>query len=337
MENNSAVSTPVEADTLESSRVNKARSDSGPFRLQPDSELPNATSYDLSDLLQFHDRTFVWNAYAAIAKRPPGPAELMQTVDDLRAGRRSKTELVEDLVAKHPQVRIHGLNSSWLRKVSRWPLIGYVLRVMRGVGRLPVLLQHQQQFESYVVGQQQRMADHFNDVLKPRHGLPSPIPHGELAENVSDAIKTLMMLSDSLVELSAQVAESEQQLQSLQAHQGKVEADFSAGLTAMQKQHEQSEAQLHADLVALTNQLSAQQQRLTELRHDQQSAAAAHTEFLVDEERAIVEAQRAAISDLQEQLTNLSLQQETKRAELVAKLDEIRVVVDEFRQATVRK
>ncbi|HEX7295919.1 MAG TPA: hypothetical protein VF251_09230, partial [Pyrinomonadaceae bacterium] len=42
---------------------------SAPFRLQPDNELDNATSYALADLLSYHDQTFVRNAYAAIAKR----------------------------------------------------------------------------------------------------------------------------------------------------------------------------------------------------------------------------------------------------------------------------
>lgn len=336
---------PVAADSPDSSRENPVGSDPGWFSLQLDPDLPNATTYELSDLLKYHDRKFVLNAYSAITKQLPGSSELAQTLQDLRGGRRSKTEIVEDLVAKYPQVHVRGLSSAWRRKVSQWPVIGYVLRVTAAIGRLPVLLRHQQQFESYVYGQQQRMADYLNHSVRSTTlaGPQLSMPDDDLGENIGDAIKTLMMLSDSLIELSAQVSEGERQLQTLQAQQGNAEAEFRAGIAALteqlrtsfqqlQSQHEKSEAQLHADLVALTNEISTQQQHLADLQRDPQSATA-HSRFLVEEQRVLVEAQRTAVNDLQEQLTDLARQQETKRGELEAKLEEIRLVVDEFRQA----
>ena len=111
----------------------------------------------------------------------------------------------------------------------------------------------------------------------------------------------------------------ETRLQNLKEHQERAEADFHASLSALieqlsnsntsiqqlQKQQEQSEAQLHANLVTLTNQLSLQQEVLAELRREQESTAAAQREFLIDEQRIIVEAQRAALSDLQDQLDRI--------------------------------
>ena len=296
------------------------------FSLQPDTKLEHSSSYNLSDLLQYHDRAFILNAYTAIAKEPPSPSDLEQRLHDLRSGRRTKTEIVEDLVAMHPNVHVNGLSSTTLRSVSRWPVIGYTLRVLRGLARLPLMIQHQQQFESYIVGQQQRTIDHVNEVLAPPRLIDSTvlIPGDELSESVSDALKTVMMLSDSLIELSANLASIDAQLQSLKARQENAETELRESLISateqltthlqrhqeqsttsiqqLQKQQEQSEAQLHANLVALTNQLSLQQEVLAELRREQELTAVAQREFLIDEQRAIVEAQRAALSDLQAEL-----------------------------------
>ena len=68
-----------------------------PFELQAADAAGDADSYSLAELLRYHDRTFVLHAYAALRKRAPTDAELARTLDDLRAGRRSKTEIVEQL------------------------------------------------------------------------------------------------------------------------------------------------------------------------------------------------------------------------------------------------
>ena len=107
-----------------------------PFRLQPDTELSNVNSYALTDLLSYHDKTFVLNAYAAISKRHPSPSELTQSLQELRSGRRNKTEIIEHLCAKYPDVRVDGLPSPTLRRMSRWPGVGYILTVLRAIGRL---------------------------------------------------------------------------------------------------------------------------------------------------------------------------------------------------------
>jgi hypothetical protein len=292
-----------------------------PLSLQQDAPLENSSSYNLSDLLKYHDRTFVVNVYAAIARQAPSPADLDNRLHELRSGLRTKTEIVEDLVASYPNVRVDGLSSPATRNISRWPVIGYILRLLRSLGRLPLLVQHQQQFEAYLVGQQQRTVDYVNEVLASPRAAESEllVSHSELAENVSDAIKTTMMLSDSLVELSANLADGETRLQNLQAQVKRAEAEFRTSrdalmeqfaisaqhLQRLQTQHEQSEARLHADLVALTKQLSIQQERLGEIRRSQDATAAAQREFLIDEQRAIVEAQRAVLSDLQDQLNRI--------------------------------
>lgn len=309
------------------------------FQLEPDPEISNATSYSLDQLLQHHDRRFVLNAYAAIAKRQPDSREFTQTLRELRGGLRTKTAIVEDLVAKHPNVRVIGLSSPTIRGISRLPVIGYLVRVLRAVGRLPLLVAHQQQFEAYIIGQQQLLADHVDRVrvsggASVSHMLTIP---EDVDASVADAIKTVMMLSDSLIELSAVVAEGKQRLESLQTKQQNAESELCAAVQRVQQQQERSEAQLHADLIALTQKLTDQQQRLEEIRRAQELSAAAQREFLIDEQRAIVEAQRAAVSDLEEQLSQSSSQNSMRTEALATELRALRAALDELQQAVLRK
>src|SRR6267143_1829968 len=123
------------------------------LELQPGAERSEARRYRLDELLRYHDRAFVANAYAALRKRAPTTAELTHTLDDLRSGRRGKIEIIVDVLATQteggPTIHVEGLPSPLLRRVSRWPLLGYTLRLLRDLRRLPVLIRHQQQFEAY--------------------------------------------------------------------------------------------------------------------------------------------------------------------------------------------
>jgi len=313
------------------------------FRLQPDSPVDNASSYAVEDLLNYHDKTFVLNTYAAITKQSPSPAELMQALQDLRNGQRTKIEIIEQLCARCPNVRVTGLGTPTWRRIANWPGVGYVFRLLRAISRLPTLIQHQQQFESYITGQQQRLADHVND-LSGSMGSDFSMRQSELAENLSDAIKTVMMLSDSLIDLSANVAEGETRSETLNAQHEKLEMEFRSSLTILQeqlatsiqqiqKQHEQSETQLHSSLVALTTQLTTQQQRLQELRQANDASAATQREFLIDEQRIIVEAQRAAISDLEEQFAQSGRDHIAKIERLAAEVQELRAVLQKGSRA----
>jgi len=317
------------------------------FRLQPDSPVDNASSYAVEDLLNYHDKTFVLNTYAAITKHPPSPAELMQALQDLRNGQRTKIEIIEQLCARCPNVRVTGLGTPTWRRITNWPGVGYVFRLLRAISRLPMLIQHQQQFESYITGQQQRLADHVND-LSLTMGSDFSMRQSELAENFSDAIKTVMMLSDSLIDLSANVAESETRSETLKAQHEKLEMEFRSSVTSLQeqlatsvqqiqKQHEQSETQLHSSLVALTTQLTKQQQQLQELRQAFDASADTQRDFLIDEQRIIVEAQRAAISDLEEQFAQSGRDHSAKIERLAAELQELRAVLQKVSRARLPK
>jgi hypothetical protein len=340
MNESSVINKPEEHATSEH---REAQASVAQFRLQPDSQVDNASSYALADLLNYHDKTFVLNTYAAITKQPPSPAELMQVLQDLRNGQRTKIDIIEQLCTRYPNVRVTGLGTPTWRRITSWPGVGYVFRLLRAISRLPMLIQHQQQFESYITGQQQRLADHVND-LSLAMGSDLSMRQGELAENLSDAIKTVMMLSDSLIDLSANVAQGQTYLETLQAQHEKLEMEFrtstqqlTASAQQIQKQHEQSETQLHSDLVALTTQITAQQEQLQELRRTIDATAAIHREFLIDEQRIIVEAQRAAISDVKEQVAQSAREDAAKIERLAADVQELRAVLQKVSQAGLRK
>jgi hypothetical protein len=223
-----------------------------PLKLQPDAEQTDAVHYSADELLRYHDRVFIKHVYWALARREPNKRELSNTLDDLRSGRSSKLEIIESLLAAQtggqPTAHVDGLPSPMLRRLSHWPVIGYMLRILRGFTRIPLLIENQQQFEAYALGQQQRIADYMNDVI----------------------------------------------------------ADF-------QTQHKQAQAGI----------LEQQRSRAKE--------AAGQREFLVQEQRAIVEAQKVAFSELQEQLRALARAHEDKLAELTAEVHELHTPIENQR------
>ena len=261
-----------------------------PLELQPAPVV--ADSYQLAELLSYHDRAFVEQVYVALLRRTPTDTERARTLDELRSGRRSKIEIIEGLLtgAEGPaRVRVAGLPSPQLRRVSRWPLIGYVLRLLRGLARLPLLMQHQQQFEAYALGQQQRIAEHINGVLIP---------------TLTDALDSVLMFSDSLLALQAQL-----------------QADLAALNEALQAQQQRYDAALAAQQQRQDAAIVAQQQR-------QDRAVAAQQEFLVQEQHVIVETQKVALAELRADLRELAATHEQQRAELLAQLRRLQTLIE---------
>src|SRR2546423_771553 len=272
------------------------------LELQPAVAHDDRDYYQLDELLNYHDRAFVARVYTALLKRAPTEAEQARALADLRSGRRSKVEIIEDLLlaaraSGQPAVRVAGLSSPLARRVGRWPLVGYVLRLLRGLARVPTLMQHQQQFEAYALGQQPRIADHINGVLTPA---------------LADAVESLLMLSDSLIALQTQTQTD------LEALNTALRQHLDEALTMWQQQ--------------LNEALTAQQQQLDEARRTQAATAEAQQEFLIQEQRVIVETQQVALTELQEQLRELIAAQDERRAELVAELRRLRSLIEPARE-----
>jgi len=141
----------------------------GRFRLQPEF-IPNSDDhYHVRDLLQYHDRDFVWNAYRALLKREPDGEGLSAFLEKLRSGRFNKIDVLARLrfspEGKRNQVTIDGLRApATIRSLYRVPVIGYVVELVVGVARLPALIRSQRQIETHLIAQQERLANHSNEL-----------------------------------------------------------------------------------------------------------------------------------------------------------------------------
>jgi hypothetical protein len=278
--------------------------------------------YQLDEVVRYHDREFVANLYVALRKRAPTTAELAGTLDDLRSGRRTKVEIIESLLSgpseRQPPIRVAGLSSPIFRRVGRWPFVGYLLRMLSAFMRLPVLIKHQQEFEAYALGQQQDIADYLNVVLAPtvkRHENDAPVI-GNLSVTVADTIDSVLILSDALVDLSGRLAEFQTELR-VRLEQ----------LQAQESEQTQTQTRLEADVRQLTEAHTLQRDALEETQRAQTTTAAAQQEFLIQEQRVIVETQKVVLGELQMQLEQLLEQQRHKNSELAAQVHSLQALI----------
>jgi hypothetical protein len=277
-----------------------------PLVLQRDIQAGIKDQYHVEELLQYHDALFIENVYRVLLGREPFDAERARELDELRGGRAGKVEIIERLLsspeagASGRRVRVEGLPSPVVRRLSAMPVVGYVLRLARALVRLPVFMQHHQQFEIYVLAQQQRIADHVNQVF----GLSAAgnAAGGEASTSIinlaqhSDLIETVAMFSDTLLDLSNSHAD-------------------------LQAQTQTQVEQIEAALADLTQAMTVQQQITETLQRGQQ-------EFLIQEQRVIVETQKVLFAELREELRALSERQESARAELDAEVRRLQTLLD---------
>jgi len=227
------------------------------LELQPEPRPGESRRYEMDELLRYHDRNFISQLYLAIQKRPPSEEELTRGLDDLRSGRRTKIELIGSMTeapsGAGPRAEVSGLTSPAWRRVMQWPVVGYLVQMFAGLARLPRLIKDQQKFEAYTFGQQQEIADYLNQVLAPKivSQEDSLAAMANLSVTVTDAVDTVTMLSDSLIELSVQHAELQStlqaqlgQLQAAQAHQAEIEIELHTQLAQAQQQLVDAEGQI---------------------------------------------------------------------------------------------
>jgi hypothetical protein len=283
-----------------------------PLVLQAGFRAGGKSQYHIAELLAYHDAHFIEAVYRAILGRAPSHTERARELDELRGGRAGKVEIIERLSESAEarrggeagrRVRIEGLPSPLMRRLGRAPVIGYVLRLVRALVRLPVSQRHQQQFEIYALAQQQLIADYINRTLPhvaPAEATPAdtaaPSPAAAQHAEIADA---LAMFADALLELSNSHAELQAQTQT---------------------QAEQAQNALNE----LTAALTLQQQLSETLRRDQQLAADAQQEFLIQEQRVIVETQRVVLAELRAEMDALAARHERAREEFEAKLARLR-------------
>ena len=156
---------------LASDEMAKAPAELSRLALQPEFVPHPDDRYHINDLLQYHDHTFIWNAYRAILKREPDEPGLHQYLRTLRSGRFNKIDVLGSLrysvEGESQNVHIEGLGPRpVLRRLYRVPVLGYVLELLIGIARLPAMIHSQRQFQEYIAAQQERLADHINQVVQ---------------------------------------------------------------------------------------------------------------------------------------------------------------------------
>jgi len=322
-------------------------------------------------LLQYHDRHFVESVYLAILGRQPFDAERARELAALRGGEASKIEIIERLLAAQEKgqgaspvrrVRIDGLPSPVARRLSRVPVLGSVLRLGRSLWRLPVLMQHGQQFEIYALARQQLIADYINGVL--------PQLLAEQRRNFDHADHANGVLQQTIAEQRHSVDRSFQQIIAEQTNQAvavsaleralatleravesatsqtvidlsqtrdvlEAVAMFSDALLDLSNSHANLQAQtgvqvqqIDAALTDLTQAITGQQQITEGIKREQHTLADAQQEFLAQEQQAIVETQKVVLEELREELRELSRRQENVRAELDAEIRRLQTLPD---------
>ncbi|MEA2175901.1 MAG: hypothetical protein QOD00_3493, partial [Blastocatellia bacterium] len=196
---------------------------SQPLALQPTFQPRADHQYHVNDLLQYHDRNFIQNAYRVILKRGPDATGFKDFIDALRAGRLNKIDVLARLryssEGRSKKVQINGLLvPAVIRQSYRVPVLGYLFQLLVALARLPKSARSQQQFEAHVLAQQEQIADYAN---------ATKTALANQAREVSAALARLNAAGQSAL---AQAQRQQQQLELLMNEQRAIRDETRASL-----------------------------------------------------------------------------------------------------------
>ncbi len=135
------------------------------------SNFPIKKSYNLSDFLNFHDETFIRNAYQGILNREPDGNGLAHYLIALRSGRYAKAEILGRLrysaEGRAHAVRINGLFLPFLFQMAyRIPILGYIFAWANFLLRLPSVVSNWSRFEAFVESQYHEQTHRLNQLAE---------------------------------------------------------------------------------------------------------------------------------------------------------------------------
>jgi O-antigen chain-terminating methyltransferase len=256
------------------------------IRLSPEFKPRADKHYHVNDVLQFHDRDFVRHAYRAILCREPDEPGFNNHLEQLRAGRLNKIDILAILrfsaEGRKRNVTVDGLKfPALVRKLSRLPVIGYVFELVVGLLRLPISVYHNRQFQSHFIAQQQQVTDHVNRLTRTVRGLESFVAEivslREQIENHREHLRNLHQASEAhdgrLSEYDVAFSELSREGALLKAQLSGHDAEL-AGHETLFEQVQQSQMRHFEMLEELRDvvkkqrlELSAQHARLTSALH----------------------------------------------------------------------
>jgi O-antigen chain-terminating methyltransferase len=140
-----------------------------PIVMQPKFQPRSDGRYHVNDLLKYHDRNFIQNAYRAILKRGPDATGYNAFIESLRSAGLNKIDILARLrysaEGRAKKVEVEGLVvPAVIRKAYRVPFVGYLLNLAVAIARLPLSIRNEQQVEAHVLAQQEMIAEHLNHI-----------------------------------------------------------------------------------------------------------------------------------------------------------------------------
>jgi SAM-dependent methyltransferase len=245
--------------------VGFAEIDIEPIKLQP-SFHPNAEGhYQVGDLLKYHDRPFIQNAYRAILKRGPDAVGYKAFLESLRSAKLNKIDILARLSnsaeGRAKQVEIDGLKvPALIRRAYRVPVAGYLLNLAVALCRLPLMIRSQQQFEAHVLAQQEIVVEHLNHV-----GRVLRAHSGEVAQSLDGQSESIKQLG---IQLQQQVDQSRELIDLVQQRSERDAARLTEFIEETQRQHAEISGQLAAQ-TENTMAVLGEFRRLAEQRNDE--------------------------------------------------------------------
>lgn len=232
--------------------------------------------YHVNDLVRFHDRDFVRNAYRAILRREPSPEESEHCLESLRDGRKNKIDILAGLrfsaEGRQKSVTVEGLRlPALIRSVAHFPIVGYVWQWLIGLLRLPVATVNQRKFESYVITQQQALADHLNRLTHTVRGFEQffddlVFQQQGFEQRLAPAEETMLRQGERLRAHDEVFADLSKQTEALRRRNDNLDAQLVSGQEKLAAQTESLEA-LRAQFQQLRIELSIQESQLRAAFH----------------------------------------------------------------------
>jgi hypothetical protein len=110
-------------------------------------------SYTTADFCQYHDKVFIRHLFQAILKREPDDAGMDYYLSQLRSGKRTKREIIANMrfskEGRANKVRVKGIMMPfWVALFYRLPLLGYLLKLLVALLKLPKLVEKVHQLEA---------------------------------------------------------------------------------------------------------------------------------------------------------------------------------------------
>lgn len=119
-----------------------------------DSIFPNNNNYHINDFCLYHDELFIENIFKGLLKRKPDAEEMNHYLLLLRQGQMSKKEMIAKIrfskEGRKRSIAVKGLIIPFIIMLfGKIPLIGFLLKIMIAIIRLPSLINQIRQLEAH--------------------------------------------------------------------------------------------------------------------------------------------------------------------------------------------